>query len=186
MSQINQFFNEHSIAIAVDSRAIASRLAVELQEDVFRQIRRNFSNPSAAFSRGVKVHEFETASYVTLSPILSVHAESPLTPRNSGGTKGGIKGSPNLWILLPDGQRLGFKRIGKGFSWSDLKRRFGTRLSFVSVDDGSVVLFRSDQGVKPIYKIQSSVTTKQRIEFYEKAEAMAHREGLDYERNGKS
>lgn len=175
MNQINQFFNEHSIAIAVDSRATANRLAVELQQDVFRQIRRNFNNPSAAFSRGVKVHEFEAASYVTLSPILSVHAEE---------TK--LRGSPNLWILLPDGQRLGFKRIGKGFTWSDLKRRYGTRLSFVPVVDGHVVLYRSEQGVKPIYKIQSSVTTKQRIEFYEKAKEIADREGLDYERDGRS
>jgi hypothetical protein len=175
MSQINQFFDQETKAIAVDSRATANRLAVELQQDVFRQIRRNFNNPSAAFSRGVKVYEFENASYVRLSPILSVHAEE---------TK--LRGSPNLWILLPDGQRLGFKRIGKGFSWSDLKRRYGTRLSFVAVDDGHVVLFRSDQGVKPIYKIQSQVTTKQRIEFYEKGEEIAHREGLDYERDGRS
>lgn len=170
MNQINQFFNEHTKAIAVDSRATANRLAVELHQDVFRQIRRNFNNPSAAFSRGVKVYEFEQASYVRLSPILSVHAEE---------TK--LRGSPNLWILLPDGQRLGFKRIGKGFSWSDLKRRFGTRLSFVSVDDGTVVLYRSERGVKPIYKIQSSVITKQRIEFFETAQRIADREGFDYQ-----
>ena len=127
-------------------------------------------NPSAAFSRGVKVHDFETASYITLSPILSVH-----------GSETKLRGSPNLWILLPDGQRLGFKRIGKGFSWSDLKRRFGTRLSFVSVDDGTVVLYRSERGVKPIYKIQSSVITKQRIEFFETAQRIADREGFDYQ-----
>ena len=87
---------------------------------------------------------------------------------------------------MPDGQRLGFKRIGNGFSWSDLKRRFGTRLSFVSVDDGTVVLYRSEEGVKPIYKIQSSVITKQRIEFYEKAEQIAMREGFEYEREDRS
>ncbi len=174
-TKINQFFTEEIKAIAVDSRATANRLAVELQEDVFRQIRRNFNNFSAAFSKGVKVYEFENASYVRLSPILSVHAEE---------TK--LRGSPNLWILLPDGARLGFKRIGQGFSWSDLKRRYGTRISFVSVNDGHVVLYRSVEGVVPIYKIQSAVTTKQRIEFYEKAQEMAQRESLDYQRDGKS
>jgi hypothetical protein len=170
MSEIDRFFESEIKAIAVDSRAIASRLAEELQKDVQQQIRSNFTNPSNAFIRGVKVYEFENASYVRLSPILSVYAAE---------TK--LRGSPNLWIVLPDGARLGFKRIGKGFSWSDLKRRFGTRLSFVPVSDGTVVLFRSRSGVVPIYKIQSSVTTKQRIEFYERAEAMADREGLDYQ-----
>lgn len=171
MSQVDQFFDQEIKAIAVDSRATANRLAEELQKDVQRQIRRNFNNPSAAFSQGVKVYEFQNASYVRLSPIQTVYAEA---------TK--LRGSPNLWILLPDGARLGFKRIGKGFSWSDLKRRYGTRLSFVAVTDGTVVLYRSEQGVKPIYKVQAAVTTKQRIEFYEKAEEIAEREGLDYER----
>jgi hypothetical protein len=143
--------------------------------DVLRQIRRNFRNPSAAFSKGVKIYEFDDSAIVRLSSILSVHAEP---------TK--LQGNPNLWILLPDGAKLGFKRMGKGFNWSTLKRRFGTRLSFVPVNDGTVVLYRSDQGVKPIYKIQSSVTTKQRIEFYEKAEEIANERGFDIEREGRS
>jgi hypothetical protein len=172
MGQTEQFFDPEIKAIASDSKAIAGSAARELQADVMRQIRRNFRNPSAAFMRGVKVYEYENASIVRLSPILSVHAEP---------TK--LQGNPNLWILLPEGARLGFKRIGKGFNWSDLKRRFGTKLSFVSVDDGTVVLFRATGGtVTPIYKIQSAVTTKQRIEFFEKAEAIADREGFDYNR----
>jgi hypothetical protein len=173
-TNIDQFFNDEITAIAVDSRARASRAARQLAEDVQRQIRRNFTNPSAAFSRGVKVDEFDNGSYVRLSPILSVHAEPTR-----------LKGNPNLWILLPDGARLGFKRIGKGFNWNELKRRYGTRLSFVSVDDGHVVLYRNNGVVSPIYKIQSSVTTKQRIEFYERAEEIAEREGFDYEREGR-
>jgi hypothetical protein len=173
-TKIDQFFNEEIKEIAVDSRATASRAARELYEDVQRQIRRNFNNPSAAFSRGVKVDEFDNGSYVRLSPILSVHAEP---------TK--LQGNPNLWILLPDGARLGFKRMGKSFNWDTLKRRYGTRLSFAPVNDGHVVLYRDNGLVRPIYKIQSQVQTKQRIEFYEKAEEIAEREGFDYEREGR-
>jgi hypothetical protein len=174
MNQVNRYFDEEIKAIAVDSRAAATNAARELAEDVQRQIRRNFNNPSAAFSRGVKVHEFKNGSYVRLSPLLSVHAE----PTD-------LQGNPNLWILLPDGVRLGFKRIGKGFNWDTLKRRYGTKLSFVAVSDGHVVLYRDNGIVSPIYKIQSSVTTKQRIEFYEKAEEIAEREGFDYKRKGR-
>jgi hypothetical protein len=185
MFKVDQYFDEEIKAIAVDSKAIALDAAEELRDDVLRQIRRNFNNPSAAFAKGVKVYEKkdDDAVYVKLSPILSVHAIPP-APLTKGGSRG--DGNPNLWILLPDGAKLGFRRMSKAFNWSTLKRRFGTRLSFVPVNDGTVVLYRSEQGVKPIYKIQSSVTTKQRIEFYEKAEEIAQREGFDYERGNRS
>lgn len=164
MAEVDRFFDEETRAIAVESGAIARRAAEKLRDDVQRQIKENFKNPSAAFMRGVKVYDADdgSGSYVRLSPILSAHAE-PVE----------IKGNPNLWILLPDGARLGFKRIDKGFNWDVLKRRYGTKLSFVAVADGHIVLYRSPQGVKPIYKIQSVVKSKQRIKFYEKAEEIA-------------
>ena len=162
MSEVDQYFDAEIKAIAVSGSAIARAAAEELYDDVRRQIRRNFHNPSLAFEKGLKVEHYERASYVRLSPILSSHAED-----------GEIQGSPNLWILLPDGVRLGFKRIGKGFGWSDFKRRFGTRLSFAPVNDGHVVLFRDRRGVYPIYKIQRQVKSTKRIEFFEKAEEIA-------------
>lgn len=167
-SEIDRFFNTEIKAIATDSKAIALEAAEELYQEVQRQIRRNFNNPSAAFSKGIKIHEYENAVYVRLSPILTSHA----SPTN-------IQGNPNLWILLPPGQQLGFKRMGTGgFSWDTIKRRYGSRLAFVPIGDGHVVLFRSPRGVLPIYKIQSQVTKKQRIKFYEKAEEIAERNGL--------
>lgn len=159
-SLVDRFFDEEIKKISVESRAVASRAAYELQADIQRQIRRNFVNPSLAFMRGVKVSEFENAVYVRLSPILSSYAQDSK-----------IEGSPNLWILLPDGARLGFKRIGAGFNWDVLKRRYGTKLSFVVVNDGTVVLYRLPSGaVKPIYKLQHSVNREAMIEFFESAE----------------
>lgn len=162
MSEVDRFFDEELRQMKLDSRTATMNAARELERDVQQQIRRNFNNPSIAFQRGLKVHDYEGGSYVRLSPILSAHAE-----------KQNIQGSPNLWILLPQGQRLGFKRIGPGFNWTTIKRRYGTRISFAAVSDGHVVLFRSSNGVVPIYKIQEAVETKQRIEFYEKAEKIA-------------
>ena len=167
MNKVDRFFDDEIKAIAVEGRAIARKVAKKLQEDILAQIERNFRNPSAAFLRGVKTYEFDRGSYVRLSPILSAHAE----PNK-------IQGNPNLWILLPDGARLGFRRIGREFNWSTLKRRYGNRLSFIRVGDGHVVLYRTPKGqVKPIYKIQTSVENKQRIEFFETAEKIL--EGLD-------
>ncbi len=165
MSELDDFFDQEIKAIAVDSRMTAREAAEELYQDVQRQIRRNFNNPSAAFSRGIKIHEFEDAIYVRLSPLLSVHAQESR-----------LQGNPHLWILLPDGARLGFKRMGSGGSnWDALKRRYGSRLAFAPVGDGHVVLYRHNGTVSPIYKIQSQVQTKQRIEFYEKAEEILGR-----------
>ena len=58
------------------------------------------------------------------------------------------------------------------------KIRYGNRLSFVPVDDGHVVLFRSRNGVVPVYKIQTEVETKQRIKFFETAEKIGKKYGL--------
>ena len=165
---VDQFFNSEIKAIATDSKAIARYAAEELYDDVRRQIRQNFRNVSTAFSKGLKIYEYDSATYVRLSPILSSHAQSIK-----------IQGKSNLWILLPDGARLGFKRMGKGFNWDTLRRRYGTRLSFVRVRDGHVVLYRDRGRTFPVYKIQSAVTTKQRIEFYEKAEEIAKEFGFE-------
>jgi hypothetical protein len=159
VNDIDRFFDEALRQTKLDSRAFFRGAARELEADIRRQIRRNFSSPSIAFMRGVRVHDYEDGSYVRLSLALSNHAE-----------RQEIKGNPNLWILLPEGARLGLKRMGAGFDWNALKRRYGNNLSFAPVSDGDVVLFRSPRGVVPIYKIQKNVATKQKIEFYEKAE----------------
>lgn len=173
MSEVDQFFDDEIKAIAVDTKAIAKRAAEGLAEAVQRQIRRNFNNPSGAFSRGITIHEFENAVYVRLSPILSSHSR--------GET---IQGNRRIWILLPDGERLGFKRMGTGgTSWDSLKRRYGYRLAFVPVDDGHVVLYRNAGKTTPIYKIQDQVQTKQRIRFYETADEIAEQYGLETENN---
>lgn len=173
-ANISNFFDTELHQLKLDSRVAVRGAARELEADVKRQIRRNFSNPSIAFMHGVKVHDYEDGSYVRLSPILSVHAEP---------TK--IEGNPNLWILLPDGERLGFKRVGSGFNWTELKRRYGNKLSFAPVANGSVVLYRSSDGVRPIYKIQPSVETRKRIEFYERAEEIAGKYGATSAREGR-
>ena len=169
MTRVDQFFNDEIKAVATDSKEVVRAAAEELYDDVQRQIRRNFRNPSTAFSKGVKIYEFDETSYVRLSPILSSHARS---------TK--LQGNPNVWILLPDGAKLGFKRMGtRGFNWDTLSRRYGTRLSFAPVGDGHVVLYRDRGTVHPIYKIQNSVQTKQRIEFFESAEEIGQNYGFE-------
>lgn len=164
MSSVNdRFWQEQERIIKLDTRAAVSSAARELEAEVKRQIRANFNNPSAAFSSGIKVYDFDNASIVRLSPILSAHAQAKT-----------IKSNKNLWILLPDGVRNGFKRISSSFNWTTIKRRYSTRVSFVAVSNGHVLLFRQSNGqIVPIYKLQQSVNQPQRIQFYEAAEEIA-------------
>ncbi|MGK7895896.1 MAG: hypothetical protein AB4372_20350 [Xenococcus sp. (in: cyanobacteria)] len=170
MSEVDRFFDRELQQISLESREATHQAARELAADITRQIKEKFSNPSLAFQRGVKVHEFKGGSYVRLSPILSAHAETKK-----------IRGNSNLWILLPEGQKRGFKRISPGY-WNSLQTRYGRYLSIVPVSDGHVVLYRSSSGVVPIYKIQPTVTTKQRIDFYGKAEEIANKYGASFVR----
>ena len=163
MSQVDRFFEEELREIGLESREATHKAARELAADITRQIKQKFANPSLAFQRGVKVHEFKSGSYVRLSTILSAHAEEKE-----------IMGNPNLWILLPEGQRRGFKRLSPGY-WNVLQARYGQNLAIVPVNDGHVVLYRSRSGVVPIYKIQSTVNSKPKIDFYSKAEEIANK-----------
>lgn len=168
VNEIDRFWREEEKILKLNSRAATKEAARLLEAEVKRQIKTSFSNPSKAFINGVKVYDFDNSSIVRLSPILSAHAEAKT-----------IKSDKYLWILLPDGARNGFRRISPGFNWTTIKRRYGTRLSIVAVDNGHVVLFRQSSGqIVPIYKLQPSVNQSQKIEFYEAATKIADRYGL--------
>ena len=162
MSEVDRFFDQELREMSLGSREATRQAARELAADIMRQIKEKFNSPSLAFQRGVKVHEFKNGSYVRLSPILSAHAEEKQ-----------VRGNSNLWILLPEGQKRGFKRISPGY-WNVLQTRYANNLAIVPVSDGHVVLYKSRSGVVPIYKIQATVTTKQKLDFYDKAEEIAN------------
>ena len=164
MTDTDRFFDEELKQIDLESNRAAHDAARELERDIQRQIRTNFNSPSLAFQRGVRVSEWDGGASVRLSPILSSH-----------GLEREQQGNPNLWILLPEGQRLGFKRIGKGFDQDLLKRRYGNQLSIVPVRGGRAVLYRGRNGTVPVYKIQSSVEMPQRIDFYGAADRIGER-----------
>ncbi len=138
----------------------AQNAARELRDRIYSQIEENFD--SNKFFNSVYVKDFETSSTVTLSPLLASFAQSQI-----------IKGDPNLWILLPDGERLGFKRLNANY-WKTLKPFFGKSLFYSKVPDGTVVIFRLSDGRNyAVYKIQSQLKREQKIEFWETAEQVA-------------
>lgn len=94
-----------------------------------------------------------TTATVKLSPILTSQVDPTL-----------IRGNPRVWILLPDGEKYGFKRISKDNSWDKIRSRHLGELFSIPVSDGVVIVYRRHDGKQiAIYKIQAAVMTRSSI-----------------------
>ena len=149
MSEADRFFENELYTLRLESQEAVRSAADELKANLQKEFRSKIGWRSQNLTRGIKVYHFENASYVRLNPVLSSYAQ-----------RISIRGNPNLWILLPDGERLGFKRIGRGNGWRNLKARWGSRIFF----HNDVVIFRHHSGRNyAIYKLQKQVERKQLI-----------------------
>lgn len=152
-------------ATDIVTQATAQKLAQETKKD----LRRNFKlTRGSNFAKAVKVYNLPQkgvkgpASFVRLGiPWIGVFEE--------GET---IAGEPWLTILLPEGQRLGFKRKMKSPEFLEAKQQ--KRIFTRSVRDGFIVYLRNPNGKpSPIYKVQKSpVKLPKRLNFYATAESL--------------
>ena len=146
MSEVERFFENELYTLRLESQEAVRSAAAELRLELEREFSYKLNIGSKALERGIRVHHFEQASYVRLNPFLSSYAQ-----------RVSIRGNPNLWILLPDGERLGFRRIGQGNGWRDLKRKWGSKIQFVN----KTVVFRHGDGRRyAIYQIQERLERK--------------------------
>ena len=150
MSEVDNFFETELNTLRLESVEAVRSAADSLRLKLHQEFQQKLGWQSSNLNRGIKVYHFETASYVRLNPTLSSFAE-----------RISIRGNPNLWILLPDGERLGFKRIGQSNSWRDLKAKWGSRIFF----HNDVVIFRDLNGRNyAVYKLQRQVESRPRID----------------------
>lgn len=161
---LREFLNSQEKNLSAAGRAIVRQAAKQLKANTQADLRKNFRGNST-FHKGVKVYNLESkgklgpASYVRLGKIQSQFQERTT-----------LVGRRNLVILLPQGERLGFQKISRRNSWDSVLRTWGGRLIFKPVRGGIVVLFKSNDGIVPVYKIQKSVTLRKRLSFLEDAE----------------
>lgn len=136
---------------AKHNREAARKLQKGLQQQARSRLR-----GGGSLSKGFRVYEITGGAIVSLGRLQSVFA----TP---GGTT--IQGSKYLWILTPEGAALGFKRIGKGNTYTDLKRKHGNDL-FIRENSrgGGVVLYRKNGRLYPVYILKKQVHVPQKIE----------------------
>ncbi len=173
MSEVDNFFETELDTLRLESVEAVRSAAENLQAKLQDEFRTKTGWQAQSLARGIKVYHFDNASYVRLNPVLSGQAQRVI-----------IRGNPNLWLLLPDGERLGFKRIGSNNSslgarsladgtsagshrWRDLKAKYGSRIFF----HNDLVIFRHQSGRNySIYKLQKQVETKPRINLQKLAE----------------
>ena len=150
MSEVDLFFNTELATLRLESAEAVRSAADELRAKLQEEFRQKLGWKAQNLARGIKVYHFETASYLRLNPVLSAQAQ-----------RVSIRGNPNLWILLPDGERFGFKRISQNNTWRDLKARWGSRIFF----HNDVVIFRHKSGRNyAIYKLEKQVDSKPRVD----------------------
>jgi hypothetical protein len=158
-------FDDEARHLEAASRAAIRSAARKLHQEAEAQIRRNFkpkSKTKGSFG-SVKVYDLPTSSRVSLKPgYLEAFAE--------GKT---IRGKPTLIILLPDGKRLGFKRISRSNTWSSVWQRIHTKARLVGMGDGLVVLYQHRGKNYAIYKFQKQTQTPKLISLQAKASAIA-------------
>ena len=150
MVELDNFFNTELETLRLESQEAVRSAADSLRLKLHQEFKQKLGWRSPNLNQGIKVYHLEAASYVRLNPVLSSFAERVR-----------IRGNPDLWILLPDGERLGFKRIGQGNSWRDLKAKWGSRIFF----HNNVVIFCAQNGRNyAIYKLQKQVESRPRID----------------------
>ena len=137
-------------AAAKHNREAARKLQKGLQEQARSRLR-----GGSTLSKGFRFYEITGGAIVSLGRLQSIFA----TP---GGTT--IEGQGYLWILTPEGAILGFKRIGKGNTYTDLKRKYGNDLFIRKNGSGGVVLYRKNGRLYAVYILKKQVHVPQKIE----------------------
>jgi hypothetical protein len=159
------FFEEEARSLSRAAVVTIRNIARTLQRETEAEIRRNFkpkSKTKGSFG-SVKVYDLPTSSRVSLKPgYLEAFAE--------GKT---IRGNPRLIILLPDGERLGFKRINRSNSWTSVWQRIHTQARLVGVGDGLVVVYSHRGRNYAIYKFQQATKAPKLISLQAKASSLA-------------
>ena len=154
-----------------DLERAAELVAQESGRKLAREVKKqmgSFKGNRAVFRKSVKVRTYRArgakppATIVRVGvPFLSVFEE--------GAT---IRGNPTLIILLPDGERMGFKRPTRKVPWRVIWERLKPQKPKVAKVAGGFVVYVEKNGQKrALYKIQKApVTMPKKLSFFSTAQ----------------
>jgi len=150
---------------------VMEKTADKLTRETKKQLRRNFKKSRGSnFAKAVK--SYKLPSKGALPPVAYVRLGIPWIEIFEEGAI--IQGTPWLRILLPEGERLGFKR--KIANEAYFRARAANQLFSRKVQDGWILYLKpSEKGGKPIpiYKFQKTpVEVPKKLDFYATAEEL--------------
>lgn len=182
---LNRFFLEETRNLEAATTQAVHTAGKALKRRSLQELRtfRRGRHGNGGFQKAVKIYPLPSegtqgpASFVRLGvPFIGVFQE--------GAT---ISGRPNLGILLPSGEALGYRRLGPGNPWSkawqQLQRDSENGIAKVFHAQGRqlVAIMKNSQWVG-VYLFQPQVTLPKKLSFYEIAEEIANRMPAEIER----
>ena len=161
------------------SKAAIKTGAQKLQKETRKELRQNLRPGSGRrLSKAVKVYSIRKT--VGAKVVVNLPFAETL---QRGATITGKSG--NLVILLPSGEKLGFRRVNQRGLSSVLNDKPG-QYAIVKAREGSgwVVLYKSDRGDRPtpIYALKPQVRVEKKMNFFENAEKISREIPQEIER----
>lgn len=170
---VDQFFRSEVKNLESATATATAVAARALKRETLKELKRNFkpgTRSNGSFFKAVRVRDLPTDLNRGLGPASIVRLGVPWVGIfQDGGT---VRGNDTLILLLPEGEKLGFKRITKGNPWSEVMARWGKHLFPVKVADGVVIGYTNPRTGKKtaVYKFQRQVQLTKRLSFLEMAE----------------
>lgn len=169
-----EFFSAQIKDLNSATRAVIRASARQFKQEIVKQVKRNFkrgTNSNGSFFKAFKIYDLE--SDATRGPASYVRAGVPFMMVFQDGATITNKKSDFLIVLLPQGEKLGFKRISKGNPWHKVWAQFGNFFAVRKVGQGLLYTYEYRGKSTPVYFFTKSVTLKKRLSFFEPAELIA-------------
>ncbi|MFM6134020.1 MAG: DUF6441 family protein [Sphaerospermopsis kisseleviana] len=169
------FFAAEIKDLQTATRAVIKASARQFKQEIQKQVRTNFKRgtfSNGSFFKAFKIYDLNAD--VVRGPASYVRAGVPFlhifTTFNTITAKG-----DNLAILLPEGEKIGFRRISKGNTWTRVFSQYGKYMRIFNTKGGGK-LIAYDYGGKltPVYLLIKRVRLRKRLDFWETAQTIAN------------
>jgi len=156
------------------TRAVIRASVRQFRQDIVKQVRTNFKrgvNSNGSFFKAFKIYDLEADA--NRGPASYIRAGVPFMKVFQDGATITNKKAQFLIVLLPQGEKLGFKRISKGNPWRKVWAQYGKQFRMRKVGNTTVFTYEFQGKSTPVYLFTKSVTLRKRFDFFAPAEAIA-------------
>lgn len=159
------------------THAVIRSAGRHFKQQIQRQVRRNFKPgtfSNGSFFKAFKIYDLSADA--TRGPVSYVRAGVPFLHIFTAGTTITNRNAGYLTILLPQGEKIGFRRISKGNTWTKVFSQYGKYMTALNIRGGGGKIFIYNYGGKqtPVYLLIKAVRIRKRLDFWESAQEIAN------------